>query len=170
MLFRSYLRRKNLLENARTIISGLSVTPNKARSGGISVNLDGKRRSAFELLSYPNVGLDQVLKLWPEIGRIEKTLLEQLVTDAKYAPYLERQRADIEAVRRDEARVIPEWLDYFCLPGLSSELREKLNSVRPRSIAQAQRLEGMTPAAILLILSAIRRGRPENKQAADEEK
>ncbi len=165
-----YLQKKARLENGRAIISGLSITPSIARDGGIAVNLDGKRRSAFELLSYPNVELEQVLRLWPEIGKIEKPLLEQLVTDAKYAPYLERQRADIEGTRRDEARLIPQWLDYFSLAGLSSELREKLNGVRPRSIAQAQRLEGMTPAAILLILSAIRRGKPQNKKAVHESK
>ncbi|VAW21876.1 tRNA-5-carboxymethylaminomethyl-2-thiouridine(34)synthesis protein MnmG [hydrothermal vent metagenome] len=165
-----YLHKKGLLENARSIISGLTITPNKARSGGISVNLDGKRRSAFELLSYPNIELDQILKLWPEIGVIEKTLLEQLVTDAKYAPYLERQRADIEAARRDEDRTIPQWLDYCRLPGLSSELREKLNLLRPRSIAQAQRLEGMTPAAILLILASIKRGRPESDRVGNARK
>ncbi len=154
-----YRQKTGQLNAARAVLEGLSATPNQARAAGIRVNLDGKRRSAVELMSYPNVGIKQVLNLWPEIEHIEKNLLEQLVIDARYAPYLERQRADIAAVRRDEARLIPDWLDYSSLPGLSSEMREKLSLRRPRSIAAAQGLEGMTPAAILLILSAVRRGR-----------
>jgi len=156
---RHYWQKTRALTAANALLQGFSVTPSEAKSAGIKVNLDGKRRSALELMSYPNVGIDQVLNLWPEIKKIEKTLLQQLVIDARYAPYLERQLADIAAVRRDEARLIPEWLDYSRLPGLSSELREKLNLHRPRSIAAAQGLEGITPAAILLILSAVRRGR-----------
>jgi len=159
----SYRQKNRLLGAARRLLRELSVTPNDAQSAGISINLDGKRRSAFELLSYQNVEFEHLQKLWPEVGNIKKDLLKQLVIDAKYAPYLERQTADIEAVRRDEARSIPDWLDYFCLPGLSAELREKLHCRRPRSIAEAQRLEGITPAAILLILAAIRRGRRQKE-------
>jgi tRNA uridine 5-carboxymethylaminomethyl modification enzyme len=146
------------LDAGRRILSGLSISPSAARKQGFAVNADGKARSAFDLLSYPDIGIADVTRLWPEIGTIEPSLLEQLAIDAQYAVYLQRQHADIAAVRRDESRAIPAWLDYASLPGLSLELRQKLTARRPETIAQAQAVEGMTPAAITLLLSVIRRG------------
>jgi len=122
------------------------------------VNADGQSRSAFDLLSYPDIAFDDVRKLWPELDSIAAPTLEQLVVDAQYAVYLDRQRKDIEAVRRDEQRSIPDDFDYQTLPGLSSELRQKLATARPQTIAQAQAVDGVTPAAITLVLAAIRRG------------
>lgn len=160
---RSFVKRKARLEEGTRLLKSLTITPSRAQKAGIAVNSDGKSRQAFELLSYPGIETKQVTSLWPEIGGIEANVLEQLAVDAKYAPYLERQQADVEAVRRDENRTIPDWLDYEDLPGLSNEMKEKLGSRRPESIAQAQRMEGMTPAAILLILSRIRRGNPARR-------
>jgi len=146
------------LDAGRTILSGLSISPSAARKQGFAVNADGKARSAFDLLSYPDIGIADVTRLWPEIGAITPPVLEQLAIDAQYAVYLQRQHADIAAVRRDESRAIPAWLDYASLPGLSLELRQKLTARRPETIGQAQAVDGITPAAITLLLSVIRRG------------
>jgi tRNA uridine 5-carboxymethylaminomethyl modification enzyme len=104
------------------------------------------------------VGPAEIAKLWPEIGSIGTPILEQLSIDAQYAVYLDRQKADVEAMRRDEGVAIPEWLDYVEIPGLSNELRQKLTQHRPATLAQAQAIEGMTPAAATLLLAIIRRG------------
>jgi tRNA uridine 5-carboxymethylaminomethyl modification enzyme len=152
-----FRRKADGLRSGRQLLETLSVSPSAARKAGIAVNEDGKARSAFDLLSYPDVTPDDVARLWPEIAEVDATTIEQLVVDAQYAVYLERQRADIASVRRDEQRAIPDWLDYAAIPGLSIELRQKLQQHQPQTIAQAQALDGMTPAAITLLLSVIRR-------------
>src|SRR5690606_8122169 len=136
----------------------LKASPNAARQVGIAVNEDGKSRSAFDLLSYPDVAPADAIRLWPDVATIPEPILGQLVVDAQYAVYLDRQARDIEAVRRDEQKPIPEELDYAAIPGLSMELRQKLAEYRPQTIAQAQAMDGMTPAAITLLLAVIRRG------------
>ncbi|MEO7222711.1 MAG: tRNA uridine-5-carboxymethylaminomethyl(34) synthesis enzyme MnmG [Devosia sp.] len=146
------------LDGGRKLLDSLTITPSEARKNGVAVNADGQRRSAFELLAYPDVGTEDVKRLWPEIGTIGTPILEQLSIDAQYAVYLERQRADVAAMRRDEGISIPAWLDYSVIPGLSAELRQKLAQHRPATIAQAQAIEGMTPAAATLLLAIIRRG------------
>lgn len=133
-------------------------SPSEARKAGIPINEDGKRRSAFDILSYPDLGWDDVLKLWPQLGDVSEAVREQLGIDAQYAVYLDRQQADIDSMRRDEQRQIPDELDYQAIPGLSIELRQKLTQFRPQTIAQAQAMDGMTPAAITLLLAVIRRG------------
>jgi tRNA uridine 5-carboxymethylaminomethyl modification enzyme len=95
--------------------------------------------------------------MWPDLARLPAAALQQVAVDAQYAVYLDRQKADIEAVRRDEARAIPHWLDYASIRGLSSEMRQKFQHFRPQTIAQAQAIDGVTPAAITLLLSVIRR-------------
>ena len=141
----------------------LWVTPTEARKVGVNVNADGVRRTAFELMSYPTTTRQDLEAVWPEISDIETKTYEQVTIDAQYAVYLERQQADVEAVKRDEAREIPTWLDYSLLPGLSNEMKQKLIAARPQTIAQAQRIEGVTPAALTLVLAVIRRGRIDRK-------
>lgn len=153
-----FARKSTALRQGRNLLETLSTSPSAARKAGIAVNEDGKARSAFDLLSYPDIGPEDVIRLWPEIAALETATVEQLVVDAQYAVYLDRQREDIAAVRRDEQRSIPEWLDYAAIPGLSIEIRQKLQQHRPQTIAQAQVMDGMTPAAITLLLSVIRRG------------
>lgn len=153
-----FKRRRTALRTGHDMLSCLKVSPNVAQAAGIAVNLDGVRRSGFELLSYPKVMPQDLVPLWPELGDVDADIFAQLAIDAQYAVYLERQKADIEAVRRDENREIPSWMDYEALSGLSSEMRQKLHAAQPTTIAQAQKLEGMTPAAITLVLSVIRRG------------
>ena len=147
------------LNRGRLLLCSLNVTPNAAVKAGVALNADGKRRTAFELLSYPNVELSAMKSLWPGLSEIPKTILAQLIVDAQYAVYLDRQRADIAAVQRDEQKDLPAWLDFNSIPGLSIELLQKLQQFKPETIAQMQRIEGMTPAAVTLVLAIIRRGR-----------
>ena len=153
-----YGRKATALMQGRSLLTTLTTSPSAARKAGIAVNEDGKPRSAFDLLSYPDVTPGDALRLWPEIATIPEPIVEQLVVDAQYAVYLDRQRDDIEAVRRDELKPIPDAMDYAIIPGLSMELRQKLQQFRPQTIAQAQAMDGMTPAAITLLLAVIRRG------------
>ncbi|KRA95733.1 tRNA uridine 5-carboxymethylaminomethyl modification protein [Devosia sp. Root685] len=145
------------LTDGRKRLHAAMASPSEARKAGIPINEDGKRRSAFEILSYPDLGWDDVVKLWPDLAEIPEAVREQLGIDAQYAVYLDRQQADIESMRRDEQRQIPDELDYQGIPGLSIELRQKLTQFRPQTIAQAQAMDGMTPAAITLLLAVIRR-------------
>lgn len=151
------------LTEGRQRLTRLQATPTEARRVGVHVNADGVRRSAFELMSYPTTDKADLLAIWPELAEIDAAIYDQLAIDAQYAVYLERQAADVEAVKRDETRTIPDWLDYAALPGLSNEMKQKLIAARPQTIAQAQRIEGVTPAALTLILAVMRRGRMERK-------
>jgi tRNA uridine 5-carboxymethylaminomethyl modification enzyme len=146
------------LSRGRSLLTTLTASPNAARKAGIAVNEDGKLRSAFDLLSYPDVTPADAMRLWPEIGQLPPDIVEQLVVDAQYSVYLDRQRDDIEAVRRDEQKPIPDDMDFTAIPGLSMEIRQKLQQFRPQTIAQAQAMDGMTPAAVTLLLAVIRRG------------
>lgn len=145
------------LHGARQLLQEFTATPSEARKAGIPVNADGKRRTAFELLSYPDIEIDQLKGLWPQLATLPSAILDQVTIDAQYAVYLDRQQADIESVRRDEQRHIPDDVDYMNIAGLSMELRHKLTSARPQTIAQAQAVDGMTPAAITLLLAVLRR-------------
>lgn len=154
----SYGRKSAALLAGRTLLNDLIATPSEARKAGISVNADGQRRSAFELLAYPDIAAADLIGLWPKIANISSRVLEQLSIDAQYAVYLDRQKLDVAAMRRDEGLTIPDWIDYAEIPGLSMELRDKLAKQRPATIAHAQAIEGMTPAAATLLLAIIRRG------------
>jgi tRNA uridine 5-carboxymethylaminomethyl modification enzyme len=151
------------LEQARALAQSLSITPNEAEKHGIGLNHDGQRRTAFELLSYPTLGLAEVARIWPQLADLSPKVGVQIEIDAKYAVYLDRQSADIESYRRDERFELPEQLDYLALPGLSHEIRQKLHAQRPATIGQAGRIDGITPAALTLLVAHARRtgkGRP----------
>jgi len=151
-----YRRKAFELESCTTLLRRLNVSPSVAQKAGFSVNQDGKPRSAFDLLAYPDIKADMLARLWPEIGGIAADCLDQVTTDAQYAVYLERQQADVAAVRRAESLVIPPTIDYATIVGLSKEVRQKLVERQPRSMAQLQAIEGVTPAAATLVLSVIR--------------
>ena len=140
------------------MLNDLKISPNKAREFGLSVNLDGVRRSAFELLSYPSVNLSDIEAIWPQLTTIEADIFEQLNNDARYSVYLKRQSADIEAVKRAEKTVIPSWVDFSQIVGLSEENRQILIQTKPQTLAQAQAIEGITPATITLLLALINKG------------
>jgi tRNA uridine 5-carboxymethylaminomethyl modification enzyme len=141
---------------ARQLAKSLTLTPNEAAGHGLALNRDGQRRSAFELLAYPEVGWDQVRAIWPELSAIEPDIAIHLEIDAKYDVYLKRQSADVEAFRRDEGLVLGE-IDYDLVPGLSNEVRTKLKTARPWTVGQAGRIDGMTPAALGILAAYLRR-------------
>lgn len=145
------------IEEARALLESLTVTPNEAQKKGLPVNQDGIRRSAFDLMAYPDMTIEKLQVVWPQLAEIDPQIIEQVATDALYAVYLNRQAADIEALKRDEALVIPEGFDFDRLAGLSNELKQKLALVRPATLGQASRMDGMTPAALTLILSQLKR-------------
>lgn len=142
-------------DGAKALLHSLSLTPNEARRHGLAMNQDGQRRSAFTILANSDVTVEMLSRIWPQLVDINGVLADRLETDARYAVYLERQAASVEALRREEQRLIPDDLDYEVIPGLSNELRQKLSLRRPASIAEAQRMEGMTPAALAIIISSL---------------
>jgi tRNA uridine 5-carboxymethylaminomethyl modification enzyme len=146
------------LAHARAQLDTLTLTPQQAARHGIAVNHDGQRRSAFDLLAYPSVSLATLARVWPELASWPKALADRVETDASYAVYLGRQAADIAAFRRDEAVVLRDDLDFAALDGLSNEIRTKLAVVRPRTLGQAARIEGITPAAVTLLAAHARKG------------
>jgi tRNA uridine 5-carboxymethylaminomethyl modification enzyme len=145
------------MDRYRSELVTRSLTPNAARDFGLNVNLDGKRRTAYELMSHPAHSFETMTRIWPELSKASRRTAEALDIEASYAVYMDRQEADISEIRREEARLIPATIDYLALPGLSIELKQKLTRAKPASIAQASRLEGMTPAAVSLLLLAVRR-------------
>jgi tRNA uridine 5-carboxymethylaminomethyl modification enzyme len=152
------------LSAAKALARSLSVTPNEAARHGLSLNRDGHRRSAFELLSYPEIGWAEVSAIWPELSAIEPGIAVHLEIDAKYDVYLKRQTADVEAFRRDESLVLAD-IDYDAVPGLSNEARVKLERARPRTVGQAGRLDGITPAALGILAAYLRREARKAKSA-----
>jgi tRNA uridine 5-carboxymethylaminomethyl modification enzyme len=147
------------LEAARAIAHSQSLTPTQAARHGLALRRDGQRRSAFEILSYPEIGIADLARIWPAFGALDAKIAAQLEIDAKYHVYLSRQAADVESYRRDESLILGEDLDYAILPGLSNEVRQKLQLHRPRTIGQAGRIDGVTPAALTLLVAYLRRAR-----------
>jgi tRNA uridine 5-carboxymethylaminomethyl modification enzyme len=146
------------LDAARTFAQSVSVTPSEAQRHGIALNRDGQRRTAFDLLAYPSLSLADVARIWPELGRLAPAIAAQLEIDAKYAVYLDRQAEDVAAFRRDESLVLPDDLDFTHIAGLSNEMKQKFAAQRPRTVGQAGRLDGVTPAALTLLAAHVRRG------------
>ncbi|QCI64927.1 tRNA uridine-5-carboxymethylaminomethyl(34) synthesis enzyme MnmG [Phreatobacter stygius] len=147
------------LDNLRNQVRALSLTPNEAAKHGMALNHDGIRRSGFELLSRPDIAWADLAKVWPALNGVDARLSEQVETDARYAVYLGRQAAEAEAYRRDEDVTLPEDWDVEAIPGLSNEIRAKLTLTKPRTLGQAGRMDGMTPAALTLIAVWARRAR-----------
>jgi tRNA uridine 5-carboxymethylaminomethyl modification enzyme len=144
------------LDAAKSLAKALAITPNEAARHGLALNRDGHRRSAFELLAYPEIGWTQLRGIWPELSAIDPSIAVHLEIDAKYDVYLKRQTADVDAFRRDEGLVLTD-IDYADVPGLSNEARAKLEKARPRTVGQAGRLDGLTPAALGILAAYLRR-------------
>ena len=144
------------LAEAKSRTQALAVTPNEAARHGLSLNMDGQRRSAFELLAFPEIGWPEIRSIWPELSAIDPAIAVHLEIDAKYDVYLKRQVADVEAFRRDEGLILTD-VDFALVPGLSNEARSKLEAVRPMTIGQAGRIDGMTPAALGILAAYLRR-------------
>jgi tRNA uridine 5-carboxymethylaminomethyl modification enzyme len=145
------------LEAAREYARSVSITPNEANKHGLLLNRDGQRRSAFEILSYPDTAADDLARIWPKFREFAPDILKQVEIDAKYAVYLDRQKADVDSYRRDESLLLPGDLDYDEVPGLSNECRQKLASARPYTLGQASRVDGITPVALTLLAAHLRR-------------
>jgi len=153
------------LDAARSLVNTLKMTPPELAKAGLPVNQDGQRRSAFDLLRYPQIGWADVCRIWPELTAIKSDIVEQIEIDAAYAGYLDRQDADILAFRRDEALVLPDALDYGAIGSLSNEIRQKLEQARPATLGAASRIPGVTPAAVIALLRFVKK-RP-TKSAQD---
>jgi tRNA uridine 5-carboxymethylaminomethyl modification enzyme len=153
------------LNAAKSLTKSLTITPNGAARHGLALNHDGNRRSAFELLAYPEVGWTEIRGIWPELSAIDPSIATHLEIDAKYDVYLKRQTADVDAFRRDEALVLTD-IDYADVPGLSNEARAKLQAAQPRTVGQASRLDGMTPAALGILAAYLRREARRNVATA----
>ena len=153
----AYRAKLAALKAARDMAESHTLTPSEAARHGLTLRQDGQRRSAFELLAYPQIGVASLKKVWPCFGEIEAKIAEQVEIDAKYAVYLRRQATDVESYRRDEGLALPDDLDYDGVSGLSNEVRAKLHAHKPRTIGQAGRIDGMTPAALTLLLAYLRR-------------
>ncbi|MGJ5024693.1 tRNA uridine-5-carboxymethylaminomethyl(34) synthesis enzyme MnmG [Bradyrhizobium oligotrophicum] len=152
------------LEAARSLARSLTITPNEAAKHGLTLNKDGQRRSAFELMAYPEIGFSEVRVIWPELGAIDAAIAAHLEIDAKYDVYVRRQSDDVDAFRRDEGLVLGD-IDYALVPGLSNEARAKLAAARPWTIGQAGRIDGMTPAALGILAAYLRREARRSKAA-----
>jgi tRNA uridine 5-carboxymethylaminomethyl modification enzyme len=151
--------KSNALNDARAFAKSVSLTPREAEQHGLALNKDGQRRTAFELLSYPTISIDDLAKIWPRFGELAPKVAEQIEIDAKYDVYLSRQAADVAAYRRDESFTLPDDLDYAALPGLSNEVKQKLAAQKPRTIGHAAKIDGLTPAALTLLVAHVKRGR-----------
>ncbi len=153
-----YGRKKAALQSARHMLRALSLTPTEAHRHGLQINRDGVRRTAEDLLRYPDLDIQRLAEIWPALSGLSPLITEQLEIDGRYAGYLDRQATDIVAFRKDESLLLPAALDYGRVAGLSIEVREKLEAARPTTLGQAARISGVTPAALTALLAYVRRG------------
>jgi tRNA uridine 5-carboxymethylaminomethyl modification enzyme len=165
----AFAARKQRLEAARILMKNMTATPSRLQDMGIAVNQDGARRSAFEIAAQPEMTIGHLARIWPELGAIGEDLTTRLEADAKYSVYLERQNEDVARFRRSESLEIPGGFDYSGISGLSNELKQKFETIRPNNLGQAGRIEGMTPAALALVASHARKtkgaARPSREMA-----
>ncbi len=151
------------LDAAKSLLTQQTYTPKQVREAGINVNQDGNRRDGMAILAFPDVSFEDMLPLIPQLTSVEPDIRLQIARDALYANYIARQQRDVEAMKRDESYVIPREFDFFSLDGLSSEMKQKLSQAKPANIAQASRVEGVTPAALTLVLAKLRRDEKARK-------
>ncbi|WP_114395465.1 tRNA uridine-5-carboxymethylaminomethyl(34) synthesis enzyme MnmG [Oleisolibacter albus] len=152
-----WAEKKAALEAARELVTRLAATPNELEKHGLQVNKDGVRRTALDLLRYPDIDFARLCRVWPELARLSPAIAEQVEIDGKYAGYLDRQEADIRAFRKDESLALPADLDPDSIASLSAEIRQKLRAVRPATLGAAARIPGMTPAALTALLRHVKR-------------
>lgn len=153
----SFLEKAGKLTAAKSVLEGSSFTPKEILAAGIAINQDGTRRSGLQVLAFPNTTFENIVQLIPELQQTDNEIRQQVERDALYANYIVRQERDVEAMKRDESFVIPFDFDFHALDGLSNELKLKLSKARPENVGQAARVDGVTPAALALILARLRR-------------
>jgi tRNA uridine 5-carboxymethylaminomethyl modification enzyme len=154
---RAFAAKLEALEAARAQMTALSATPNQLKNLGLTINQDGVRRNALELLAYPDISWERLGTIWPELQGFASEIAEQMEIDGRYAGYLKRQDADVVAFRRDEDLALIPDLDYDRVASLSNEVRQKLKTVRPATLGAAGRIPGMTPAALVALLRHVKR-------------
>jgi len=145
------------MEEAKTWARETTLTPNEAARHGIAINQDGRRRSVIDLLALPNIGLNDLARIWPRVGELSSAVAEQLEIEGLYSGYLDRQEADILAFKKDESLKLSSDLPYAEIKGLSNEVRAKLIEARPLTLGQAGRIEGVTPAALAVLLAWVKK-------------
>jgi tRNA uridine 5-carboxymethylaminomethyl modification enzyme len=155
----AFAAKAQALAEARAEAALLTLSPGQAATHGFKVNADGQRRTLIQLLAYPDIDFSKLAAVWPQIAAWSADVREQIEIEAAYAGYLDRQAADVEAFRRDEDLSLPHDLDYATIGGLSNEVRAKLAAVRPQTLGQAGRIEGVTPGALTALLAHVRRPR-----------
>lgn len=155
--------KQSALVDGRNLLQSSKMTPNEAQRHGWKVNQDGQRRSAWDYLAYPTITMTEIEAAFPDIEGIDPTIRSQLEIEAMYAGYIERQKEDVAALRREESLELPKGIDYGAVGGLTNEVRAKLEQVRPATLGQAARIEGMTPGALTALLAFVRR-RPDRKR------
>jgi tRNA uridine 5-carboxymethylaminomethyl modification enzyme len=163
---RAFSAKVAALEAARTQMTGLSATPTELKKLGLAINQDGVRRNALELLAYPDITWERLTAIWPEIQGLAPEIAEQMEIDGRYAGYLKRQEADVVAFRRDEDLSLAPDLDYDRIAALSTEVRQKLKTVRPATLGAAGRIQGVTPAALVALLRHVKRRPSQSTTAA----
>jgi tRNA uridine 5-carboxymethylaminomethyl modification enzyme len=162
----AHKQKASALNDALTFAKSVSLSPKEAERHGIALKKDGHRRTAFDILSYPHITIADLARVWPRFGELDTKIATQIEIDAKYDVYLSRQAADVAVYRRDESFALPDDLDYAVLPGLSNEVKQKLQAHRPRTIGHAGRIDGMTPAALTLLVAHVKRGRKPAAKSA----
>ena len=148
--------KKKKLEFLRNKLVTYKLTRSKARRTGLKINLDGKTRSAFDLLGYHEISLEKIQSIWPDIEIEDQSIAKTISAEATYGRYLERQKKEIEIFRKEESKVLSDEIDYNLIKGLSNEHKQKLSKIKPSTLGQAQRIDGITPSAIGLILSHVK--------------
>lgn len=151
-----FLARKNAIEQGIELLNSLTITPNELLKYDISIKQDGNRRTAFELLGFPNITMEQLLNVWPEISNIKPEIREQIAIEGMYKPYIERSLKNIELFKKEEELRIPKDFDYNSIGSLSNEVREKFNKYRPFTISAASKIPGITQASVMALLIAIK--------------
>nr|WP_092425664.1 tRNA uridine-5-carboxymethylaminomethyl(34) synthesis enzyme MnmG [Alloyangia pacifica] len=154
---RAFLEKSEDLERGRGVLGEITMTPRELGELGLKMNADGARRSLFQLLSFPDISMDFLREHVPELSTIAPEIGEQLAKDALYANYIDRQKRDVDALKRDETYQVPSDFDFSTIEGLSTELKQKLARAKPSTLAQAAKVDGMTPAALSLLLIRLRR-------------
>ena len=152
----SFNAKSKLLKNANEIINNLSISPNEAHKYGLKINKDGKKRSVLDLLSYVDIKITDLYKIWPQLKGIDKSIISQIESDAVYSKYLERQKLEIISFKRDEAIPIPKNIKYPDIKGLSNEARDRIMKIEPTTIGHLSRMEGIDPSTVLKVLSYIK--------------
>ncbi len=160
---KAFDERNSEIESARHLLENLSLTPSEGVKMGLKINQDGQRRTAMDLIAIPDIGFEGAARVWPQLAELPAVIREALHADALYAGYATRQKDDIEALRKEDSVSLDSTLDYDAMPSLSAEIRQRLTRVQPRTLGQAARMEGMTPAALTALLGHVKRHRSAGK-------